>query len=308
MLRIISHLFNAAVFMSLAGLAWNIGAARFGQAEARNNLASLVRQLAGADAKAAAPGAPGSTAALPAATLMASPASPSEPPAKAMIKDAAELPAFAPSGFAQSTTLPPPAPLVSANPQNSVALPVAAPEPQGTKARDRTETMAAKPDQSDAKSGMAAAETTKPVDTRKPQSPAAAGLPSTIPPRTEKKAEGDVIVPPIRRQNPAGAQAIARLGQKPLNGNGKDAPSSTKAAKRTAKGTSVRAANSAAGAAKKRIDAAGRSSLGVADQPITAGSGQGNCNQGLRFDVRSSRCVPLPSPTAATPLRVRGAP
>lgn len=321
MLRFISHLFNAAVFVSLAGLAWNMGAVRFGYSETRNNLAQLVRQFGGTEAKAEATGplAAGSEArtlngnakleqakASDQATARAdiAPSAPG-PSAKETVKDATELPAFA-SGVAQSISSPPLAPLLSANPQSAVTSSALAREPQSAKAQVRTEGNAAKTDRSDEKAGTSTGEATKAVDTVKLQPSVAAGPPSAIPPRTEKKADGDAIVPPIRRQKPS-IQVIAGLGQKPLNGKAA-APTAAKAAKSAAKGPSVRTANTAASAPKKRLDLAGRSSLGVSAKPIAAGNGRGGCSEGLRFDARISRCVPLPSPTAATPLRVRGTP
>ncbi len=246
MLRFISHLANAAVFVSLAALTWNIGVAQF-----RSGVATHSGQQPGASARPSAVDA-------------------AKPPLQAKVLPL-PLPLQAPSSDPVSTSeaksLEPAASAIT-------TLPLFAPG----FAQNLTEQKSAEKSATGAPKGTSTPSAVK-----------------SEPRSTNMKLAVDAIVPPIRRQRPKPGsitQASGKSTQQPLQ-----AQFATKNGKKPTKQVAV---------VPRAIDLSGRSALGAGTK-VRSPQPRAACNIGLRFDDRLLRCVPLPSPTAATQLKIRGA-
>lgn len=281
MIRLISHLFNAAAFVSLAALSWNLAAENPKQIELRNYLAGMSPRLAIATgetrpAEQATVGGSGQTSG---AAVREVPAVESRPPAQAI----------APAPIETSSIVVPQndskAPAASLSPGSPAAPAAVAPRdvPGQVLPFQPRETQAAAVSAAPAES-VRAPEPSRPV-----QAVAGAAARATA----VRAATGDVIVPPIRRQKPS---AVA------TSGKAKPKATTARPAKQSAATTKVLASTRA-----NAIMLPDRSTLSAGRVASPAAASKAACKEGLRFDKRMQRCLPLPTPTAATPLRVRGA-
>lgn len=296
MLRLISHLVNATMFISLAALAWNVGGVSPQQAHARDQLVAFLQIFAPGVARPGPVMQAEPRMGTTATKTEAPAAAPANPSAPSSASAAAEQVTLKSEVMASRETRAEPDAPVASTPAGTAALPLFA-------------------------SGLA--QKLAPL-----QAPAAAAAPATVGPavpaiqasggaavateartspaagtqlKASKPPVADVIVPPIRRQKPTAHSAPPRKAK----AAGTRAAESKKAAHAIAIGV--------AAFAKRPIDLSGRSTLGagrIGPAPVATAPKKGTkmaCKQGLRFDGKLKRCMPLASPTAATSLRVRGA-
>lgn len=273
MLRTFSHLANAAVFVSVAVLAWNLNPSRSATAQSAGQSSDHRFQRPTSQVASPIPGqndrpVEQSTAdpskAAEVVPLATQSRATSAAPASALSPPSAD-PRSVATGLVPPPTLPP-----SAQSAERPMLPQFAPG------------LAERMSQPPAPQAVA-----PPIPTAQPETTAnSPAKPASI--ATEKPTSGAVVAP-IRRQrpSPAAASAAKRSGFAP-------SPSAVTTTVKTGRAQM-------ASAQRKPIILAGRSSLGAG---TNLGNGQQACKMGLRYDKNLVRCVPLASPNVPTPLKI----